>query len=518
MVPFYLQDSYFPGVSHLLIATEKQYLLSPGETGELLLQEGTGSIWKEPRSLPLPREEFSAVLDENRIPHLVSLAQGNFYHLVVSEKGEAETSALFYRGKSKQCRQFLLAGDRQGTLHLIHPAVDRATERWWLMHHRYTSGTWEEPRAVDSGPGNLENHSALAIDDRDRLHLLYRGNSTGQGGLSYRHFDSETATWSKADIISLSPGAAYPSLAADRAQNLHLLWSDLVEEKHYIQYRFRGGPGWKSRGWTPETAISPAIAEPPFPFFTYQSGELFIAWLENKNLFRYRFSGDRWDLIAEQHFKEPQLLRCCSFSLEGAPLHYWLAVERGEPAAGDLQDALLPAVDYHDLEGDFSRLHRYSGKILDRIGELSTDKERLEEKVRLKSREMLHLSRQNDQQIRLLQKSLEGKDTELHKLQQELAQIVDSLKKKNEQIRQTREAERKRFRSAQQEHNVKISRLENELREKEKIIARLESREREQLALMKQLQKENEALKPTTGAIRRSFKKLREQLFPPKRT
>lgn len=517
MIAFYLQDNFFSQISHLLISTGKQYLLSPGPENKVLLWEGTGTAWEKPRPLPLLQERLCATLDKNLIPHLVTMSQGHFYHLTLLDDKEREPPPPFYRDKNKQCHHFLLAGDRQDTLHLIHSAVDRAAKRWWLMHHRCHSGTWEEPQVIDFGPGSREKQSALTIDDRDCLHLLYRSNSAGQDELSYRQFDPDAASWSKAEIISNSPGAAHPSLAADENQNLHLLWSSAVDDKHYIFYRFRGGPGWKSRGWAPETALSPAAAEPPFPFFSRLSGELLLSWLEKKTLFRYRFSGDHWEQMAEQHFEKPQLVRCSSFSLEGTPLHYWIAAESGRQGTDTLSDALLPACGYDDLEGDLSRLNRYSGKVFQRMEDLSTDKEQLEEELRSKHREMFHLSRQNDQQVRLLRENLQGKEAELQKLQQELTQIIDNLKKKNEQTRQTREAERKRFRSVQQEHNAKIRRLENELSAKDKIIARLELREREQLALMEQLRQENEKLKPKQGAIRRNFKKLREQLFPPKK-
>ncbi len=510
---FYLQDGFFSGVPSLLLSAGKQYLFSPGEGGRLLLREGTGSVWQEPRTLPVSQNEFAAVLDKDHLPHLVLNAQGDFYHLKDPGRGMKETPAPFYREKNKQCLRFLMAAGRQGDLHLIYLAVDNTAKRWWLLHHRYTGCTWEEPQVVDFGPGGRDNHSALAIDDRDCLHLLYRINSAGQAGLYYRQFDTEKAIWSKADPISTSPGTAFPSLATDRDRNLHLLWSTAIGEEYYIHYRFRGGPGWKSRGWTPETAISPAMAEPPFPFFSYHSGELIAAWLIDSTQYRYRFSGDQWDRIAEQRYEKTQLLRCSSFSLEGAPLNYWLAVESSKPEEGNLQIALLPAVDYDDLEGDFSKLHRYSGRIIGRIEELSTDKEQLEAEVRSKRREMLLFSRQSDQQMRLLRESLKGKETELQKMQQDLAQIIDNLKKKIEQGRQTREAERKRFQSAQQEHNLRFRRLENTLQEKEKTIARLEAREREQLALIEQFHQKNRA--PSgTGTGKSGFKKLWELLFP----
>lgn len=509
---FYLQDDFFSGVPHLLVSAGKQYLIVPGEAGRLQLQEGTGSIWQEPRTLPLCQDMFGAVLDKNRNPHLVIMEQGNFYHLPISKNNGEETPVPFYREERKQCRHFLMAGDRQGALHLIYPAVDHTAERWWLLHHRYIGGTWKEPRVIDSGPGVQGNRSVAALDERDCLHLFYQVNGAG---LYYRQFDPGTAGWSKASPISSSPAAADPSLAVDRNRNLHLLWSSPVEGKYHLYYRFRGGPGWRSRGWTPETVISPAMVKRPFPFFSYQSGELFIAWLDRNTLFRYRFAGDRWDRIEEKIFEKPQLLRANSFGLEGIPLNYWLAVESGKKAAEHLHPAILAAVDYDDLESDFSRLHRYSEKLIGRIDDLATAGERLEGEVRSRNRDMLLLSRQGEQERRLLQESLERKETELKELQLDFTRIVDSLKKKIEQNRLAREAERKRFLDTRQECEMERRRLENRLQEKEKMISCLEARNREQIARIEQLHRDNKALQPKKSAERGRLKKFWKQLFPP---
>jgi len=71
-------------------------------------------------------------------------------------------------------------------------------------------------------------------------------------------------------------------------------------------------------------------------------------------------------------------------------------VESSESAAGGLPSAILPAVDYNDLESDFTRLDRYSGKLIGQISDLSTAKERLQEELRSRSKEMLLFSQQSE--------------------------------------------------------------------------------------------------------------------------
>ncbi len=505
-MPFHLQESSFLEAPYLLASTGKQYLINPGPGGKLLLQRGTGSAWDEPRPLSQPGERYCAALDRNRLPHLAVMDRGNFYHLFLSPEQEKETAVLFYREESKEGSHFLMTG-----LHFICLAVDPSAERWWLLHHRYFGGSWEEPRVIDFGSGASENYGDLAVDARDSLHLVYRIAGSGQAGLYYRYFDPENSHWSKAIPLTASSPVDYPSIAVDQEQNLHVLWRTLLEGKYYICYRFKGGPRWKAGGWRPETVISPGLTDPPFPFISYHFEELLIAWLESGNLWRYRFSGDQWERIAPQRFENPLLIRSSSFSLEGSPLNYWILVEGGGTAAGAPLSSLLPAAD-DNLDSDFNRLHRYSGKLFGRISDLSTAKGRLEEEVKTKSKEMLHFSRQSEKTMRQLRKNLDDKDAELKKLQKDFDQIIKNMKQKIEQGNQTREAERRRYLDELQELKKERRQIEKILQEKEKTISRLEARIREQQYWIEKLNEENETLiAKTAGGW--SIRKLWERII-----
>ena len=510
MMPFYLQERSFQEAPYLLASTGKQYLINPGPAGKLLLQMGTGSAWDEPRPLSQRGERYCAALDTNRLPHLIIMDRGNFYHLTSAPEQEKESASLFYREESKQCSHFLMTGERRGALHFICLAVDPSAERWWLLHHRYSGRSWEEPRVIDFGSGASENYGDLAVDARDCLHLVYRIAGAGQAGLYYRYFDPESGHWSKALPLSTSPAVDYPSIAVDQEQNLHVLWRTIHEGKYYICYRFMGGPGWKAGGWKPETVISPGMAEAPFPFISYQFGELLIAWLESGTLWRYRFSGDQWERIEPQRFEKPLLIRSSSFSPEGSPLNYWILVEGSGTAAGAPLSGLLPAAD-DNLDSDFNRLHRYSGKLIGRISDLSTAKVRLEGEVKTRSKEMLLFSQQSEKNMRLMRKNLDDKDAELKKLQENFDQIIRTMKQKIEQGSQTREAERRRYLDELQELKKERRQIENILQQKEKTISGLEARIREQQYWIEKFREENETLLAKTEESW-SLKKLWERI------
>lgn len=493
-MPFYLREGSIQEAPYLLSSRGEQFLISRGSAGELLVQRGAGSVWGEPRPLPQQGERYCAALDANHLPHLIIMDQGNFYHLILSPDQEKEAGALlFYREESKECSRFLLTADLRGGLHFVCLAVDPPAERWWLLHHHFSGSAWEEPRVIDFGSGASDNYGELAVDGSGLLHLVYRIAGAGQGGLYYRCFDPESAHWSKAFPLSAPASVEHPSIAVDAAQNLHVIWRSFLEGKYYICYRFMGGAGWKGGGWKPETVISPGMAEPPLPFLGYHSGDLLIAWLEGDSLLRYRFGGDRWERIEPQGFKKPLLIRCSSFSPESGLLNYRILVESSAAAAGASLSSMLPVAD-DGMEGDFNKLHRYSGKVLGRISDLTTAKARLEEEVKSRGREMHLLSLQNEKNMRRLRKDLEEKDAELEKLQEGFEQIIADMKQKITQGNQNREAERKRYLDELQELKKERRQVESILREKEKTISRLEARIREQQYGMEKLGEENKML------------------------
>lgn len=514
-MPFYLKERYFEETPYLLASRGKQHLISPGPAGELLLETGIGSTWDEPRPLPQRGERYCAALDTDHRPHLLIMEQGNFYHQILSPLQVEGTAALFYREESKRCSHFLITGAEGGALHFICLALDPAADRWWLLHHRFSGGAWEEPRVIDFGSGASENYGNLAVDTRGCLHLIYRIAGAGRADLNYRYFDPGDGHWSEALSLSTSAPVEYPSIAVDEAQNLHVLWRTLSGGKYFICYRFMGGPGWKAPGWRPETVISPGMAEPPYPFISYRFGELLICWLENSALHRYLFSEDRWDRIEPQHFENPLPIRVKSLSPAGVPLNYRILAESGNPALNTPLSSLLPA-DEGCLDRDFSKLHRYSGELIGRISHLSTAKAQLEEEVKAKSKEMLHFSRQSEKSMRLLRRNLDDKDAELKKLQENFDLTLGAMKQKIEQSRLTGEAEKKRNHSELQELKKERRRIEKIIQEKEKKISGLESRIREQQYRIEKLSEENEILirKRTEGW---NVKNLWQRIIPQKK-
>ncbi len=408
----------------------------------------------------------------------------------------------------------MITGTGRGALHFICLALDSPAERWWLLHHCFSGGAWQEPRVIDFGSGAFDNYGDLAVDTRGCLHLAYRIAGASHAGLYYRSFDHENNHWSKAVPLSVSAPVDYPSIAVDEAQNLHVLWRTFSEGKYFVCYRFMGGPGWKAVGWKPETVISPGMEEPPFPFFSYRQGELHICWLEGGSLLRYRFNSDRWDRIAPQRLKDPFLIRVKSFSSEGVPLNYRFPLEGGAKTTGAPLSDLLPAEE-DNLESDFNKLHRFSGNLLDRISDLSTAKKGLEEEVKTRNKEMLNFSRQSEKSIRLLRQDLDGKDAELKKLQENFDQILGTMKQKIEQGGQRREAERKRYLDELQALKKERRQMETIMQEKEKTISRLEAQIREQKYRIGKLGEEKEMLiAKTSGGL--NLKKLWRQIVPHK--
>ena len=477
----------------LLAGRERQYLVYRSAENELLRQESKGSDWGEPRPLPRQGKTFCAALDAGGAPHLILAEKGGFYHLHPGR--EDPPDGPFYQDEGKSCSYLLMCGDMQGALHLIYLAVDAVADRWWLLHHRYTGETWEEPRVIDFGGGVSYNYGAVAVDRTSGLHLVYRILEPDQAGLYYRHFNAGTLNWSKALPLA-SPAAeiSYPSIFTDKAQHLHVLWCASAESRFRICYRIMVRGSWPSGGWKPELAIAENLEEASFPFFSYENGELTMAWLEGNTLYSFRHKQGEWEKKQPRQVESPALVRCYTFDPQGAHLLYRLPVLSGTAPVPAGETGPGREEQPEDLDPYFDRLQQYSGTLISRASSLTATKARLEQALEEKRNQLYRLSRENEKTVRSLQQNLTEKDKDLQELENKFNQAIKNLRQKTDQSRKNGDAERKRYLEELRELKKEQHQFEQILKDKESTIARLEKRCREHEYREKQLREENMAL------------------------
>lgn len=501
-----------PDTPVFLSGGKQQLYLYRGSGSEVIYRWKSGSHWEEENTLPCRVDSLACTLDNSGKFLIVALDQGVFHHLQANADGSF-TGMPFYTEENKLCSHLLMTGDRNGLVHLIYLAVDKKASRWWLLHHRFTGETWEEPRVIDFGRGGTNNHGSIAIDRDDNLHLIYCVSEPAQSTLYYRYFNPENLNWSKATLVASGARIGDYSMIVDRSQNIHAVWCATRDSKHFVCYRPMLKTGWPAGGWKQEVTISPELAKAPFPFFSYRKEGPVMCWLDGHELNIFQFTDKGWEKESPSHINEPLLLRCVSCNLDGASLQYWIVMD-GERMPGE--DNGIDAANGDSLEDpgpDFEKLQQFSESLLDRASSLSNTKNRLEQVLDQKKKEISWMARQNREAVNNLRQSLSEKDRELQELEEKFNQAVNSLKNKTAHNRKSYEEERKRYYSELQSLKKERRQFEQILKEKENTITRLESRIRELEYRLKQLQEENSQL---TAQLRNkgwSVKKLLRKIL-----
>lgn len=482
----------------LLAGPGGRHLIYRRAEGALLWRKSDGVAWTGPAPLPATGESFCAVLDAAQSPHVVVCDKGKFFHLRPEdgpgEGPERADPAIFYRDEEKSCSHLVMSADPEGTLHLIYLALETAADRWWLLHHRYSGESWEEPRVIDFGGGASCNYGAVTAGENNGLHLVYRIKEQEQTVLYYRYFNATTLNWSKAVPVAAAADILYPAVLAGPARHLHVLWCAPDGPHYRIGYRLLAKAGWSAGGWKPEVTPAGNLAEPAFTFFTYRRKEPVMAWLEGEKLCSFRYTGGHWEKTPPEKFEYTGLIRCFFFHPPQPPLFYLLPA-RGEAEPGPEED-VLPGEEERlaDLEPDFDRLQQYSGTLIDRASSLTETKTRLERALEEKKKQIYRLSRENERTVHSLRQSLAEKDQGLQELEKKFNQTVSSLKEKIDRSRQTWETERKRRLEELQALKKEQHQFAQVLKDKETTIARLERRCRELEFREQQLQEENRLL------------------------
>ncbi len=453
-------------------------------------QRQAGGQWEEEEMPFYKKGKLSAVIDAKGLIHLISFEDGKLSHLQLEENLFSEKQ--FYTEESKSCSHILLTGDLEGNLHLIYLAVDSQASRWWLLHHRCTLNGWEEPRVIDFGGGQYLNYGDMAADSQGNLHFVYRIKEHDQTGLYYRCFSPGTLNWSKALPLASADDISYPAIAADPGQNLHVIWSEAQEAQYTVHYRPLIRGGWPTGGWKQKTAISPVLSQKPFPLFSEDNGQPAMGWLEPDALCLYRFKQGAWEKMPRQQTDEAILTKVCVLSAEGVPTSYWAITRDGLPVK--IQTVEPTADEQQEAELEFKKLHQYSEALVNRASSLSTTKNRLEQTLEEKRKELTWMSQQNKKNIQALQQSLSEKDKELHEIEEKFKETINGLKAKMEQIRKSAEAEKQRGANQIQEYKKERRQFDQILKEKENTIEKLNTRIREQEQRLKQMHTEIESL------------------------
>jgi len=146
--------------------------------------------------------------------------------------------------------------DSQDKLHCVWKQLYEDTSTTYydydLYYSQNTGSGWTSAiNITNQGSGMNACYSSMVVDSRDYVHVVY-DMSTGSGNWDIFYSFYNDTVWSVPYQISTSPyDDAFPALAIDQADNLHLVWRKRVTDGP-IMYSYYDGISWS----TPEAIAS----------------------------------------------------------------------------------------------------------------------------------------------------------------------------------------------------------------------------------------------------------------------
>jgi len=125
--------------------------------------------------------------------------------------------------------------------------------------------TWSTAKRLTWTTGN-SRHPAIAIDSSNTIHVVWHDNTPGNAEVYYKNSADGGATWSDARRLTWTTGSsAWPALARDASDSLHVVWADLTPGNDEIYYKRSedGGATWSDARrltWTTGSSAWPALA------------------------------------------------------------------------------------------------------------------------------------------------------------------------------------------------------------------------------------------------------------------
>ena len=170
------------------------------------------------------------------------------------------------------------AADSFGHLHIVwyeslmQPEVyyKKSTDAGasWLTSRRLT---WT---------GGTSSHPDIAVDYLGQLHLVWKGEATGNDQIYYKKSTDNGETWTASKRLTWTSGDTwYPAMTVTSSGDIHVVWDDDTPGNKEIYYKKStdGGDTWtasKRITWTPGASMYSGIA-------VDSTGQLHVVWYEN---------------------------------------------------------------------------------------------------------------------------------------------------------------------------------------------------------------------------------------------
>jgi len=142
--------------------------------------------------------------------------------------------------------------DRQGRLHCVwRQAIPGSYYPWFVVHSVFDNGVWSFPETISPSMTAASGYSSVVVDSSGVIHVVYDDQvSSGNYDIFYTRY--EGGSWTVPQDLSQDPyDSAFPALAIDSRQRLHVVWRRRSGYPYPIIYR-----RYENGVWTPQEIIS----------------------------------------------------------------------------------------------------------------------------------------------------------------------------------------------------------------------------------------------------------------------
>jgi hypothetical protein len=155
-----------------------------------------------------------------------------------------------------------IAAGPSGAVHVVWE--DMTPGNYEIFYKKSTDGgdTWTPNKRLTWNAG-WSQFCTLTVDPLNRPHLVWDDGTSGNFEIYYKKSTNGGDTWSAAQRLTWNSGYSYaPSIDAESAANLHLVWHDNTPGNSEVYYKksTNGGASWTtpqrltwnsgSSGWT----------------------------------------------------------------------------------------------------------------------------------------------------------------------------------------------------------------------------------------------------------------------------
>jgi hypothetical protein len=166
-----------------------------------------------------------------------------------------------------------IASDSMDNIHMVW--TDETPGNSEIFYKKSTNGgsSWSTKRltwnsGVSSGP-------EISTDSSDNIHVIWWDDTPGNSEIFYKKSTNYGSSWTSKRLTWTSGSSAFPAIATDTSDNIHIVWFDDTPGNREIFYKMstNGGSDWTTKRltWNSSFSSSPAIA-------TDSSDNIHIVW------------------------------------------------------------------------------------------------------------------------------------------------------------------------------------------------------------------------------------------------